>query len=158
MDKAMKYRIKNEQLAKLVYSVFDKADVQRQIIEQIDNKWDTVKLTSTDYDKTEFFKTKMKPEYEGLDDLYGSVSIYIEKDVIEKTPEYKPDKWNLYPEIKPPKEGRYLIQWKSGNVPYFSIGVWDEKNPWRGNFVFRALPDPYEGEDLKEEFRDWDPW
>lgn len=145
----MKYRIKNETLAKLVYSIFDEEDVQRQIEEQIDDDWHNVKLSSTDFDKTEFCETKMKPDYEDLNEDHGSVSIFIRKDVIEKIPEYKPNEWNFYPQVKPPKEGRrYLIQFGNGNdEPFFSIRTWEEENPWHGNFVFRELPEPYKPEE-----------
>ncbi len=154
MVEAMKYRIKDKQLEKLIYSIFDEADVQSQIEEQIDEDWYNVKLSSSDFDKTELCATKMNPDYEDLNEDHGSISIFIRKEVIERIPEYKPDKWNLYPDIKPPKEGRYLIQWGNGNdEPFFSIRTWEEENPWRGNFVFRELPEPYLGEDLKEEVK-----
>lgn len=155
----MKYRIKDKQLEKLIYSIFDEADVQRQIEEQIDEDWYNVKLSSSDFDKTELCATKMNSDYEDLNKDHGSISIFIRKEVIERIPEYKPDKWNFYPQIKPPKEGRrYLIQLRDGNEPYFQIGNWKEENPWHGEFVFRELPEPYLEDDLEEGPIDEDIW
>lgn len=155
MVKAMKYRIKNESLAKLISLLFDEQDLQKQIEEQFKDNSNIIALCS----KGEEFITKLNPEYEEIKNAKGHVSFFISKEEIEgikQIPEYEPDKWNLYPEIKPPKEGRYLIQSKIGNNPYFYIGVWDKKNPWYGNLVFRDLPDPYEGEELKEDVTDWE--
>lgn len=112
MDKAMKYRIKNKKLAELVYSVFEEEDVQRMIAKQIEEAdFDPIILCSyDDFDKFGNLATKVKPEYEGLDNKRCSVSIFINEEEIEKIREYVSDDWNPYPQLKPPVRGKYLIQ------------------------------------------------
>lgn len=145
----MKYRIKNETLAKLVYSIFDEEDVQRQIEEQIDEDWHNVKLSSTDFDKTEFCETKMKPDYEDLNDDHGSVSIFIRKDVIEQVREFDPERWNPYPEITPPEQKRYLVFTEYEGPHRMNILYWVDLIGWKDEHViaFRELPEPYEPEE-----------
>lgn len=140
----MKYRIKNEKLAELVYAVFDEETVQQTIAERIDDGSCRISFGSG-----EIFNAKVNPEHEYLEKTYSSVFLAIDKKEIEKIPEYEKGKWNFYPQVKPPKEGRrYLIQFGNGNdEPFFSIRTWEEENPWHGNFVFRELPELYQPEE-----------
>lgn len=81
----MKYRIKNEKLAELVYAVFDEEDVQRMIAKQIDEDFDPIILcSSADFDDPDDLVTKVRPEYECLEKKRCSVSIFINEDEIEK--------------------------------------------------------------------------
>lgn len=151
MGEAMKYKIRDESFAKLISLLFDEQDVQNQIERQINDICTDFRFTN---EVTNPDQTKLRPEFDDLKNRDIEVIVIFSKKEVEKIPEYEPDKWNLYPEIKPPKEGRYLIQWGNGNdEPFFSIRTWEEENPWRGNFVFRELPEPYLGEDLKEEVK-----
>lgn len=150
----MKYRIKNEKLAELVYSVFDEADVQRMIAKQIEEMdFDPIILCSyDDFDKSGNLVTKVKPECEGLDNKRCSVSIFINEEEIKKIREYVSDDWNPYPEITPPREGFYLVQWKRGqegcgrNFP-LDVSYWGKNRDWTGIEAFRELPELYKPEE-----------
>lgn len=155
MDEAMKYRIKNKKLAEFVYSVFDEEDVQRTIAEQIDDDSANVLFCSN---KDTSCYTKLSHEREYLKNNSGKVSIFVKKDTIEKIGKYEPLNWNHYPETKPPKNGKYLIQLKDDNETFFAIGNWEEENPWRGEFVFREFPEPYLEEEIKEEAKEEEVW
>lgn len=107
MDENMKYRIKNQKLAELVYSVFDKEDVQRQIEYQINGPYDEFIFTS---DKEANIVIKLRTEYDDLENAKVNVQINIDKDEIEKIREYDPKGWNPFPQVEPPKNGEYLVQ------------------------------------------------
>lgn len=147
----MKYRIKNETLAKLVYSIFDEEDVQRQIEEQIDEDWYNVKLSSSDFDKAELCETKMNPDYEDLNEDHGSISIFIRKEVIEQVREFDPAGWNHYPEITPPEQKRYLVFTEYEGPNRMKILYWVDLKGWEDEHViaFRELPEPYKPETQK---------
>lgn len=152
MAEAMKYKIKNESLEKLVYSIFDKQDVQRVIADQIDDATGTVKISSF---VESIYSTRLSSECKPLKNDSGNISIYLRKDGIEQIPEYNPNGWNKYPEVKPPKNGQYLAQVTKKNGEFsFWFFFWDKDFPWKEECVFRELPEPYLGEDLKEEVKD----
>ena len=156
MDEAMKYKIKNEQLAKLIYSVFDEEAVQRTIAKQIDAGWSSIYFSSNGR-----LTTKLKPDSENIEGWYGTISISISAEGVEQIREYYPDKWNPYPEVKPPQDGWYLVQWKKGQEgcgDEFPLGVsyWDKDETWTGIEAFRSLPATYLGEETKEEVKDED--
>lgn len=75
----MKYRIKNQKLAELVYSVFEEEDVQRQIAEQIEKGCYWIIFSSSDA-----FTTKLKREHRYLENKRASVSFSIKEKDIEK--------------------------------------------------------------------------
>lgn len=143
----MKYRIKNQKLAELVYSVFDEEDVQRTIAKQIDAGWGCI-----DFFSTGKLKTKLKPDSESIEGWYGRISISISVEGVEQIPEYNPNGWNKYPEIEPPREGYYLVQWKKGkegcgkNFP-LDVSYWGENRDWTGIEAFRELPELYKPEE-----------
>lgn len=139
----MKYRIKNQKLAELVYSVFDEEDVQRTIAKQIDAGWGCI-----DFFSTGKLKTKLKPDSESIEGWYGRISISISVEGVEQIPEYNPNGWNKYPEVKPPKNGQYLAQVtkKNGEFSFWFI-FWDKDFPWKEECVFRELPEPYKPEE-----------
>lgn len=144
MDENMKYRIKNQKLAELVYSVFDKEDVQRQIEYQINGPYDEFIFTS---DKEANIVIKLRTEYDDLENAKVNVQINIDKDEIEKIREYDPKGWNPFPQVEPPKNGEYLVQRTKENGEFdFWIFTWDKGNPWKGEYVFRELPEPYKPE------------
>lgn len=145
----MKYRIKNEKLAELVYSVFEEEDVQRMIEYQIGNFNDRILFTSN---KNSDLVTKLKTEYDYLKNAKAEVKISIEKNEIERIREYNPNGWNKYPEVKPPRDGWYLVQWKKGPEgcgEEFPLGVsyWDKDEDWTGIEAFRELPELYQPEE-----------
>lgn len=151
MDKAMKYRIKNKKLAELVYSVFEEEDVQRMIAKQIEEAdFDPIILCSyDDFDKFGNLATKVKPEYEGLDNKRCSVSIFINEEEIEKIREYVSDDWNPYPEITPPEQKRYLVCTDYEGLHRMNILYWVDLIGWKDEHViaFRELPEPYKPEE-----------
>lgn len=142
----MKYRIKNEKLAELVYAVFDEEDVQRMIECQIYDGLNNIAFSSSE--RSDYY-TKLRPECEYLKNIgCGYVSIFIEKKEIEQIPEYNPNGWNKYPEVEPPREGWYLVSWVTDGKPAFYIFFWDKGSPWKGGgYAFRELPEPYKPEE-----------
>lgn len=143
----MKYRIKNEKLAELVYSVFDEETVQQTIAERIDDGSCRISFGSGD-----ICHAKVKHEHEYLEKTYSAVFLAIDKKEIEQIPEYNPNGWNKYPEIEPPREGYYLVQWKKGkegcgkNFP-LDVSYWGENRDWTGIEAFRELPELYKPEE-----------
>lgn len=151
----MKYRIKNETLKKAIFAFFDEESVMQSIVEQMNDGSNFIQLTNRSASWKNAFLNRELSDICSLETRF-----YFNKTEIEQIPEYNPNGWNKYPEVKPPKEGRrYLIQLGNGNdEPFFSIRTWEEENPWHGNFVFRELPEPYLGEDLKEEVKAEEIW
>ncbi len=143
MGEAMKYRIKNKKLAELVYSVFDEETVQQTIAERIDDGSCRISFGSGD-----ICHAKVKHEHEYLEKTYSAVFLAIDKKEIEQIPEYNPNGWNKYPEVKPPKNGQYLAQVtkKNGEFSFWFI-FWDKDLPWKEECVFRELPEPYKQEE-----------
>lgn len=154
MDEAMKYRIKNEKLAELVYAVFDEETVQQTIAERIDDGSYRIPFGSG-----EICHAKVKHEHEYLENSHSVVFLAIDKKEIEEIREYNPNGWNKYPEVKPPKNGNYLAQLTKENGEFsFWLFLWDKGHPWEGEFVFRELPEPYLEDDLEEGPIDEDIW
>ena len=143
MGEAMKYRIKNKKLAELVYSVFDEETVQQTIAERIYDGSCRISFGSGD-----ICHAKVKHEHEYLEKTYSAVFLAIDKKEIEQIPEYNPNGWNKYPEVKPPKNGQYLAQVtkKNGEFSFWFI-FWDKDLPWKEECVFRELPEPYKPEE-----------
>lgn len=79
MVKNMKYRIKNEKLAELVYAVFDEEDVQKEISRQIN-----AGRYGINFDSMGNYKTKMKPDLENMKDWQRKISICISREEIEQ--------------------------------------------------------------------------
>lgn len=146
MGKKMKYRIKNEQLAKLVYSIFEEEDVQRKIAEQIADSYDMVEFTS---DKKSDIATKLCPEYDYLKNAKSEVEISIDKNEIERIREYNPNRWNPYPETTPPEQKRYLVFMDYEGSHNILILYWVDWKSWENEHViaFRELPEPYDPEE-----------
>lgn len=143
----MKYRIKNKKLEELVYSLFDEEIVQKEISNHIEDSSDFVYFRNT--------KCELKDLKENRKFLFFPKSILkigVPKSAIEKVREYDPDDWNPYPEVKPPRYGQYLVQWKKGPEgcgEEFPLGVyfWDKYETWTGIEAFRELPELYQPEE-----------
>ncbi len=59
-----------------------------------------------------------------------SPGIYVSfpKSIVKKFPVYDPDGWNLFPEVIPPKEGKYIVQRGSRHIEesyYITVDHWD---------------------------------
>lgn len=90
----------------------------------------------------------------------GEVDIKLKKESFENVPEYDPEGWNPFPDVKPPANGRYLVtrQMKIDNgdtaifiqLAGFENGQWFMKNDV---IAFRELPKPY---NPKYERKPWD--
>lgn len=157
----MRYRIKNQKLAELVYSVFDEADVQSKIVKRIEEGWDDVRLCS--HELNDCYTTKLNPDYEYLSDKSNYVFFVINKKNLEKIREFDPAGWNPYPAVKPPKYKNYLVQllYTTGErilvtANWTPLGYWVRnvgKHDWDSSYddnpdivAFRELPDFYESE------------
>lgn len=75
-----------------------------------------------------------------------SLNIYIHKSDIEEIHEYNPNGWNKYPDVRPSKNGLYLITRKNGAICTYVYakqfnefcGVDDDVA------AFRELPEPFQ--------------
>lgn len=63
----------------------------------------------------------------------GEVDIKLKKESIENVPEYNPTEWNPYPQVRPPRSGRYFIYLdNSGWSQRLHIGTYDaDTEKWR---------------------------
>lgn len=70
--------------------------------------------------------------------------------------EYKPDQWNPYPDVQPPKKGVYLVTVSSKDV--YPLIVEFDSEGWNifndSVIAFRALPEPYQPEPPKDMHQD----
>lgn len=150
MGEDMKYKIKNESLEKLVYSIFDKQDVQRMIAEQIEKGCYWIIFSSSDA-----FTTKLKREHKYLENKRASVSFSIKEKDIEKIPEYDPKGWNPFPVVRPPEAKRYLVQIDDPKKhgPITLVKNWTFSQTWKklGVVAFRELPSPYKTPEPKKD-------
>ncbi len=108
-------------MAELVYSVFDEETVQQTIAERIDDGSCRISFGSS-----EICHTKVKHEYECLEKTNSAVFLAIDKKEIEQVREFDPKGWNHFPEVEPPRDGWYLVQWKEGQEgcgDEFTIGI-----------------------------------
>lgn len=87
----------------------------------------------------------------------GEVDIKLKKESFVNVPEYKPDDWNPFPEVKPPKVGQYLVtrlmKTDSGEFHRFmQIAAYEYGRFYMKNDViaFRELPEPYNAKEENE--------
>lgn len=93
--------------------------------------------------------------YLALSDLENGVFLELSNHVFsQNTGEYNPNDWNPFPDVEPPKSGRYLVTIKKDGACYVKVnhctqlGTWDEDHYCV--VAFRALPAPYRPEDENE--------
>lgn len=83
----------------------------------------------------------------------GEVDIRLKKESFENVPEYDPNDWNPYPEVKPPRRGYYLVTrlrtrdngdtYKGVDLCLFGLNnsdIFANSNI----LAFRELPEPYD--------------
>lgn len=80
----------------------------------------------------------------------GEVDIKLKKESFENVPEYDPEGWNPFPDVKPPQIGQYLVtrlmKTDSGDTRRFvQIATYEYGHFYMKNDViaFRELPVPY---------------
>nr|DAV86256.1 MAG TPA: hypothetical protein [Caudoviricetes sp.] len=85
-----------------------------------------------------------------LSDDNDNIMLRLEKERFVNVPEYKPNDWNPFPEVKPPKVGQYLVtrlmKTDSGDTRRFvQIAAYEYGHFYMKNDViaFRELPVPY---------------
>lgn len=90
-----------------------------------------------------------------LSDDNDEILLRLDKERFVNVPEYKPDDWNPFPDVKPPKVGQYLVtrlmKTDSGDTRRFvQIAAYEYGHFYMKNDViaFRELLEPY---DAKEE-------
>ena len=82
-----------------------------------------------------------------------NIMLRLEKERFVNVPEYKPDDWNPYPEVKPPRRGYYLVTrlrtrdngdtYKGVDLCLFGLNnsdIFANSNI----LAFRELPEPYD--------------
>lgn len=88
-----------------------------------------------------------------LSDDNDNIMLRLEKERFVNVPEYKPDDWNPYPEVKPPRRGYYLVTrlrtcdngdtYKWVDLCLFGLNnsdIFANSNI----LAFRELPEPYD--------------
>lgn len=88
-----------------------------------------------------------------LSDDNDNIRLRLEKERFVNVPEYKPDDWNPYPEVKPPRRGYYLVTrlrtrdngdtYKGVDLCLFGLNnsdIFAQSNV----LAFRELPEPYD--------------
>lgn len=88
-----------------------------------------------------------------LSDDNDNIMLRLEKERFVNVPEYKPDDWNPYPEVKPPRRGYYLVTrlrtrdngdtYKGVDLCLFGLNnsdIFAQSNV----LAFRELPEPYD--------------
>lgn len=88
-----------------------------------------------------------------LSDDNDNIMLRLEKERFVNVPEYKPDDWNPYPEVKPPRRGYYLVTrlrtrdngdtYKGVDLCLFGLNnsdIFANSNI----LAFRELPEPYD--------------
>ena len=85
-----------------------------------------------------------------LYDDNDEIMLRLDKERFVNVPEYKPDDWNPFPEVKPPQIGQYLVtrlmKTDSGDTRRFvQIAAYEYGHFYMKNDViaFRELPVPY---------------
>ena len=151
-----RYRFKNPRIEKAVFALFDENSIKAAIDRQMNNDSNIISLANC-WPKEN--KTKIHEELQENIGLIGRID--FAKSELEVIPDYDPNGWNPYPEVEPPRDGWYLVQWKKGPEgcgDEFPLGVsyWDKDETWTGIEAFRSLPATYLGEETKEEVKDED--
>lgn len=54
-----------------------------------------------------------------------AITLKISDSAIEEEPEYDPSKWNKWPEVLPPKNGFYRVEYKEDNLTKKAAWMWD---------------------------------
>lgn len=88
-----------------------------------------------------------------LSDDNDEILLRLDKERFVNVPEYKPDDWNPYPEVKPPRRGYYLVTrlrtrdngdtYKGVDLCLFGLNnsdIFANSNI----LAFRELPEPYD--------------
>lgn len=88
-----------------------------------------------------------------LSDDNDEILLRLDKERFVNVPEYKPDDWNPYPEVKPPRRGYYLVTrlrtrdngdtYKRVDLCLFGLNnsdIFANSNI----LAFRELPEPYD--------------
>lgn len=137
----MPFVFKNPDFGKWVYQFFDEPSVQKQIEQQWSDGLGGIGL-SIGGGK---YLCKTRDEFYGIRGL-----LTFSKKELVHLPEYRPDQWNLYPQVLPPVAGSYLVSVRSdeGTIEtrvdqYFSDDdswVWNEPHEI---LAFKAVPAPY---------------
>lgn len=155
----MKYRIKNKELEKLIFSIFDEKSVMRCISKQMPKSPEFVFVgddgqSSTANATLRKDRAHLKP---------ANVAFRIPASEIEAVPLFTPDGWNPYPLVVPPEDKEYLVQRENSmGLKYLEVEGYSSKHTWEDEFysagddvrdwvvAFRELP-PLYGDASKQE-------
>lgn len=150
----MKYYIKNKELAKLIYSVFDEKSVMKCISKQMPKSPEFIYVGDDVLNSDA--KATLRKEQVGLKP--ANVAFRIPSSEIEAVPPFTPDDWNPYPLVTPPEDKEYLVQvpeyGEDGIAGYsLELAYWCADDARSATFwkdvqivAFRELPDLYQPE------------
>lgn len=155
----MKYYIKNKDLEKLIFSIFDEKSVMKCISKQMPKSPEFVFVGDGGQSSVE--SAALRKDQAHLKP--ACVAFRIPSSEIEAVPPFTPDDWNPYPLVTPPEDKGYLVQKENCmGIKYLEVEYYDSKRTWEAEFysagddadarivAFRELP-PFFGEASKQE-------
>ncbi|WP_289172452.1 hypothetical protein [uncultured Parasutterella sp.] len=132
------YRFKNKELGEACFTIFGREFVLDEIEQQIPDEEDFINLECDEWD---------------ANNKLFNAHIEFSKEEIEKALVYDSDDWNLYPEVEPPEEGKYLVTVRllNGEVKTEMDWYYSADDCWANNssdeiLAFMSVPTPYKPE------------
>ncbi|WP_277039645.1 hypothetical protein [Turicimonas muris] len=134
----MPYKIKKEEIKKVLFGLFGEDFVVKCIARQMLNPAQSIYLGTTG-----FSDAKAGQRFAPME-----VNVLLPKTEIEVLLKFDPDSWNPFPVVRPPEAKRYLVQIDDPKKhgPITLVKNWTFSQTWRklGVVAFRELPAPYE--------------
>lgn len=146
----MPYKIKKEEIKKVLFGLFGEDFVMKCIARQMPNPTQSIYFGTT----TGFGGVRAGQRFAPME-----VNVLLPKTEIEVLLKFDPDSWNPFPVVRPPEARRYLVQIDDPKKhgPITLVKNWTFSQTWRklGVVAFRELPAPYETVEPKEEEETW---
>ena len=139
-NKRLPYKIKKEEIKKVLLGLFGEDFVMESIARQMPSPTQSIYFGTT----TGFGGAKAGQRFAPME-----VNVLLPKTEIEVLLKFDPDNWNPFPVIQPPEAKRYLVQIddpkKGGPITLVKNWAFSHQT-WRklGLVAFRELPTPYE--------------
>lgn len=140
------YKIKKEEIKKVLFGLFGEDFVMECIARQMPSPTQSIYFGTT----TGFGGVKARQRFAPME-----VNVLLPKTEIEVLLKFDPDRWNPFPVVRPPEAKRYLVQIDDPKKhgPITLVKNWTFSQTWRklGVVAFRELPAPYETSKPKDE-------